>query len=59
MNIKVYDILGNEVTELVNEYLLSGNHQFRWNADDMSTGDYFVKMRTKNFTKTQKVFLIK
>ena len=59
VTIRVYDILGKQIAELINDYIPSGNHQVRWNADNKSTGVYFIKMSTHTFTQTQKVILVK
>ena len=37
VTIIVYDILGKQVAELINDYIPSGNHQVRWNAGINST----------------------
>ena len=59
VSIRVYDILGNQVTVLLDQYKSVGNHHVIWNAENQSTGMYFVKMITEKFSQTQKIILTK
>ena len=64
VNIKVYNILGKEITELLNETRISGEYEINWNGTD-NTGDsvpsgiYFITMTADRFSKTIKSILIK
>ncbi len=55
----VYDMLGREVETLVNENLSAGTYNADWNAANYSSGVYFYKLETENFTETKKMLLIK
>jgi hypothetical protein len=55
----VFDILGNEVATLVNEIKAPGNYEIEWNAAGLSSGVYFYKLKTGNFSKTAKMLLMK
>ena len=57
--INVYDITGREVTTLINREIAQGTHSIKWNANSHSSGVYFIKMQSDNFTKIQKVMLMK
>ena len=59
VSIKVYDILGKQVISLVDEHYGSGYHTVTWNANEYSSGIYFVKMVAEDFIDTQKLMLIK
>jgi len=59
VNLSVYNIKGQRVTELVNEHQEAGQHNVVWNADGQASGIYFVKMHTANQDQTQKVILMK
>ena len=59
VTIRVYDILGNQVVELQDQFKLAGKHQVIWDASNQSTGIYFVKMRTEKLSQTQKIILTK
>jgi hypothetical protein len=55
----VYDINGRLINELIKSNMDAGYHSVAWNADSHSSGVYFVKMVTTEFTKTQKLMLVK
>jgi hypothetical protein len=58
----VYDVLGNEVTSLINNELLNkGRYNFVFNADsyNLSSGVFIYKLSTPNFTQIKKMILIK
>ncbi len=55
----VYDILGREVTTLVNEQLSPGAYEVTWDASNYPSGTYFYKIFTENYSKTLKMVLIK
>ncbi|WKZ68772.1 MAG: YCF48-related protein [Melioribacteraceae bacterium] len=59
VTVKVYDIIGREVTTLVNDNLNSGIHEVVFNANNLSSGIYFVRMTSQNFTSTKKIMVIK
>jgi hypothetical protein len=57
--LKVYDVLGNEIAELLNEEQSAGRHQVSFDAIGLSSGTYFYKLTAGNFSKTAKLLLIK
>ncbi|WP_337873146.1 T9SS type A sorting domain-containing protein, partial [Ignavibacterium sp.] len=64
--LKVYDILGNEVVTLVNDYKPAGSHEVEFNADHLASGIYFYKLQAvpsissgQGFIETKKMILIK
>lgn len=61
VTLKVFDMLGREVATLVNEYQLAGsyNSQFSIQNSQLSSGVYFYKLQTNNYTATKKMVLIK
>ena len=59
VNIIVYDLQGRIAAELTNEFKSAGYYTLHWDASDHSSGIYFVKMMTSEFTKTQKLMLVK
>jgi serine protease len=58
-NLKVYDALGREVSELVNKNLLAGSYEVEWNAASFTSGVYFYKIQSEGFTETKRMVLIK
>jgi photosystem II stability/assembly factor-like uncharacterized protein len=59
VNLKVFDILGNEVATLVNEEKTAGEYEVEFNAKGLSNGIYFYKMQAGNFAETKKLVLMK
>ncbi|HVO75153.1 MAG TPA: T9SS type A sorting domain-containing protein [Ignavibacteriaceae bacterium] len=59
VQLKVYDIVGNEVATLVNEYQPAGRFRAEFNAANLSSGIYIAKLTTGSFTKTMKMTLLK
>jgi hypothetical protein len=57
--IKVFDINGNEVAELVNGIIPEGNHMVEWDARGLSSGLYFVKLTSGDYLGTRKLILLK
>jgi len=59
VKIMVFDILGNEIAVLANERQSAGEHAVIWDAYGFSSGMYFVHMITPEFSRTQKLLLLK
>lgn len=62
VSLKVYDILGNEVANLINnETILQGSYSYDFNASEFNlhSGVFYYILRTENFTSTKKMMLIK
>jgi hypothetical protein len=59
VQLKVFDVLGNEVATLVNEEKPAGNYEVDFNASQLSSGIYLYKLTTGNFIQTRKMILIK
>jgi len=57
--ITAYDITGKELETLTNEVLSIGNYSINWNADNLPSGVYLIRMDSGDFTQTQKVVLVK
>ena len=59
-SLRVFDILGNEVAELVNEQKQAGNYEVKFYAGDLSSGVYFYRLQTSNgVALTKKLLLLK
>jgi hypothetical protein len=59
VSLKVYDVLGNEIAELVNENLNPGSYKVSWNAGGFASGVYFYKLITNDFVSVKKMILVK
>jgi len=62
--IKIYNVLGEEVTTLVDEPRESGHYQVIWNGEDkfgreVGSGIYFCQLKVENFHQTRKLLLIR
>ncbi len=55
----VYDVLGTEVSTLVNEEKAAGNYEVKFSADELSSGIYFYKLQTGQFTDIKKMLITK
>jgi len=59
VSLKIFNVIGKEVDVLVNGYLPAGNYSLQWNAGNQTSGIYFYKLTTDNFTETRKMTLLK
>jgi len=59
VRLEVYNVKGQKVSELINEQQTAGNHSFTWNAGNMNSGIYFIRLTSGKYTKTNKVVLLK
>lgn len=59
VSLKIYDLLGNEVTTLVNETKTPGTYQLEFDASNLSSGTYFYKLVTDYFVSVKKMAVIK
>jgi len=57
--LKVYDVLGNEITTLVNEEKPAGSYEVEFNASSLASGLYFYTLQTGNFIQTKKMVLMR
>uniref|UniRef100_A0A7V2ZKE8 T9SS type A sorting domain-containing protein n=1 Tax=Ignavibacterium album TaxID=591197 RepID=A0A7V2ZKE8_9BACT len=57
--LKIYDILGNEVATLVNEYKESGSYTIEFNASDLPSGIYYYKLTAGSFSDVKKMMVVK
>lgn len=59
MKLVVFDILGKEVTTLVNEFRNTGTYNVDFDASALSSGVYFYRLEAGNFTETKRMLLVK
>ena len=64
VTIRIYDLIGREVTHLINTTQEAGYKSVQWNATDsfgkpVSAGVYFYQIRTAGFVQTRKMVLLK
>ncbi len=59
VSLTVYNILGQEVKTLVNEFKVSGHYSVEFDASNFASGIYFYKIATEKFKETKKMVLVK
>jgi hypothetical protein len=59
IKITVYDVLGQEITTLLDGYREAGNHSVQWNAGSLASGVYVYTLRSANMILTKKMLLMK
>jgi len=59
VTIKVYDVLGREVTTLVIENKPIGNYSVQFNAAKLTSGVYYYRIQAGDFVQTKKLILLK
>jgi len=57
--LKVYDILGNEVKTLVNEYRPAGSYEISFDASNLASGIYFYRLQAGKYNSVKKMILVK
>ena len=55
----VYDILGNNVATLMNDYLSAGEYEVEFNASELPSGIYFIQLKAGIYLETNKMVLLK
>ncbi|MEO8399542.1 MAG: T9SS type A sorting domain-containing protein [Ignavibacteriaceae bacterium] len=59
VNISVFDVLGRKVKDLIDEKKEKGSYKIRLNADELSSGIYFLVLNTNSSILTHKICLLK
>ena len=59
VRLKVFDVLGNEIANLIDEYKPAGIYQLTWNALNQTSGVYFYILNAGNFVETKKMVILK
>jgi hypothetical protein len=59
VTLKIYNLLGEEVSTLVNGDLKAGTYEANFNASNLTSGIYFYTIKAGNFSETKKMLLLK
>ena len=59
ISLKVFDLLGQEVAQILNEFTKAGEHEVYFNASDLPSGVFFYRIHTGDFIEVKKMILIK
>ncbi len=57
--LKVYDILGREIAELVNEERYQGRYSVKFDASELASGVYIYQLRVNDYVSSKKMLLLK
>lgn len=59
VSLKIYNILGTEILELLNKELEPGRHSINFDGSNLMSGVYFYRIQAGSFTSTKKMILLK
>jgi hypothetical protein len=59
VSLKIFDITGREVKSLLNELKAAGFYTIEFNAAGLSSGTYFYRLQTDEFTSVKKMVILK
>ena len=59
VKIEIFDILGTGITTIVNQKMNAGSYSVEWNGSQYSSGVYFYRLETEEFTDVKRMMLIK
>jgi len=59
VSLKIYDILGNEITTLVEEFMETGKYEVNFNASSLASGVYIYRPNVNDFVNVKKMVLLK
>ncbi|GBD86433.1 hypothetical protein BMS3Abin03_00353 [bacterium BMS3Abin03] len=59
MTLKIYDILGREVTTLVNEEKTKGRYEVYFNATNFASGVYLYRIKVNDYVAVKKMLMLK
>lgn len=59
VTLKVFDVLGREVSTLASEELPAGRHTKQWKPESLSSGVYFYRLQADSFVETKKAIFVR
>jgi hypothetical protein len=59
VNLKVYDVLGNIIAALVNEWKPAGLYEVEFDASELSSGVYFYQLRSNGFISVKRMLIVR
>jgi spore coat protein A len=59
VTLKIYDVLGSEVSTLINQVVPAGNHEVQFDATGLPSGVYFYNLTAGSFVENKKMMLMK
>ena len=59
VNLTVYDVLGRELSRLVNERMDAGYHDVKFDGSALASGVYFFRLQAGSYVQTKKLMLLR
>lgn len=59
LSVRIYNVVGEEVAEIIHDFVERGIYKFNFNAIGLASGIYFIKMKFQNKILTHKIVLLK
>ncbi|MFC2103049.1 DUF1566 domain-containing protein [Bacteroidota bacterium] len=59
VSLKIFNLIGQEVDELVHDNLTAGIYSFIWNAENLTSGIYFYRLETESLSVVKKMIIIR
>ncbi len=59
VKLTVFNLLGQEISELLNGFVSSGEHHIAFHGQNLSSGVYLYRLESANFTQTKKLILLR
>jgi len=59
VSLQVFDLLGQAVTTLIDDYMGAGTYRVTWDASELTSGVYFYRLTAGSFTDTKKLILLR
>jgi hypothetical protein len=59
VTLKVYNILGEEITTLVSDRISAGSYSYEWDASELASGVYLYRLQAGDNVETRKMVLMR
>jgi hypothetical protein len=59
VELKIYNILGEEIITLISKSMNAGKHKYTWNANRLASGVYLYRIKAGGFNKVRKMILLR
>ena len=59
VELRIYNLLGEEIVRMVQDTKSAGFHEFSWDASGFASGIYFYRLQAGDFVQTRKMMLLK
>lgn len=57
VTLKIFNLAGQEIAGLVEGFKVAGDHEVKWQSQDLPSGVYFYRLQAGNFSETKKLIL--